>query len=94
MSPETLTQVMLNAIEEELIHAVTQGHRQELNNLYAMMAYHMGWEGEGAGVEAVWKTDPASIGMLNMRCSRWRMGKKSTCSGSRGAGAQFFLASR
>ena len=52
MSSETLTQVMLNAIEEELIRAVTQGHRQELNNLYAMMAYHMGWEGDGTGVEA------------------------------------------
>jgi geranylgeranyl diphosphate synthase type I len=52
MSPETLCQVMLNAIEDELVRAVTLGHREELNILYTMMAYHMGWEGEGAGVEA------------------------------------------
>jgi geranylgeranyl diphosphate synthase type I len=52
MSPETLRQTVLNAIEDELIKVVSQDHRQELNTLYAMMAYHMGWEGEGAGVEA------------------------------------------
>jgi geranylgeranyl diphosphate synthase type I len=52
MSPETLSRTMLNAIEDELIKVVSQDHRRELMSLYAMMAYHMGWEGEGAGVEA------------------------------------------
>lgn len=52
MPSDTLCQVMLNATEDELRQAVTQGHRQELNELFAMMAYHMGWEGEGAGAEA------------------------------------------
>ena len=52
MSPKTLTQIMLNAIEDELRQAVHQGSRQELNDLYKMMEYHLGWEGEGAGAEA------------------------------------------
>lgn len=52
MSPETLCQMMLDAIENELRQAVTQKHHPELNELYAIMAYHMGWEGEDAGAEA------------------------------------------
>jgi geranylgeranyl diphosphate synthase type I len=51
MPAETLTQTMLSAIEEELKQTIAKKHRPELNVLYAMMAYHMGWEGEGAGAE-------------------------------------------
>src|SRR5512135_1722635 len=52
MSHQTLCQSMLDAIDSELRLAVTQKRHPELNELYAMMAYHMGWEGEGAGVKA------------------------------------------
>lgn len=52
MSFETLSQMMLDAIETELRKTISQGNPQELNGLYEMMAYHMGWEGEGAGIEA------------------------------------------
>jgi geranylgeranyl diphosphate synthase type I len=43
---------MLSAIEEELHQAISRKHRSDQDELYAMMAYHMGWEGEGANIEA------------------------------------------
>jgi geranylgeranyl diphosphate synthase type I len=52
MAVENLTQTILAAIEEELHQAIARKHRLEQNELYAMMSYHMGWEGEGAGLEA------------------------------------------
>lgn len=43
---------MLSAVEEELKRAVQQAGGNDLAELHYMLAYHMGWEGEGAGPEA------------------------------------------
>ena len=51
MSYLTLTQIMLPAIEAELKEAVQHGLRDEWHDLYAMLGYHLGWEGDGAGPE-------------------------------------------
>ncbi len=47
-----LTQIYLPAIEQELQQTVAQTNTPGLAGLHAMMAYHMGWEGENAGAEA------------------------------------------
>jgi geranylgeranyl diphosphate synthase type I len=43
---------MLASIENELHHSIESQHEHELDQYFAMLAYHMGWEGEGAGPEA------------------------------------------
>jgi len=43
---------MLASIENELHHSIESQHEHELDQYFAMLAYHMGWEGEGAGAEA------------------------------------------
>lgn len=52
MSDQIQTQEMLEAIENELHRSVADPGEPELNQYYAMLAYHLGWEGEGAGPEA------------------------------------------
>jgi geranylgeranyl diphosphate synthase type I len=52
MSLEKFIQKMLPAIEDELMKAVALANAPGLNQLTHMLAYHMGWEGEGAGAEA------------------------------------------
>lgn len=52
MTLEKLTKTYLPAIEASLRAEVERANGQSLNGLQAMMAYHMGWEGEGAGPEA------------------------------------------
>jgi len=48
-----LTDQMLSAIEEDLKKQVKRcDEKPELEGLRAMIAYHMGWEGQGAGPEA------------------------------------------
>jgi geranylgeranyl diphosphate synthase type I len=49
MSLKTLSQEMLPAIEEELRRSVAPANGDGLDELHAMLAYHMGWQGEGAG---------------------------------------------
>ncbi|MCJ7703633.1 MAG: polyprenyl synthetase family protein [Anaerolineales bacterium] len=49
MSLDTLTSIYLPAIENELKTALERAAGPQYDHLYAMMAYHMGWEGEGAG---------------------------------------------
>ncbi len=46
---------LLSAIEEELHQVVNLADGPGLQPLYAMMAYHLGWEGEGAGPDAAGK---------------------------------------
>ncbi len=46
------TQTLLPVIEAELERVVAQTRQPGLEEMYSMLAYHMGWEGEGAGVEA------------------------------------------
>jgi geranylgeranyl diphosphate synthase type I len=52
MSFEKYSQRMLPILEKELKNAVNRVRRPGLDVLFAMMAYHLGWEGEGAGPEA------------------------------------------
>ncbi|HIE57721.1 MAG TPA: polyprenyl synthetase family protein [Anaerolineales bacterium] len=55
MSLETLTQTYRPALEETLRNAVQRAAGADFPELQAMMAYHLGWEGEGAGPEATGK---------------------------------------
>lgn len=43
---------MLASIEDELHNSIESQQESELDQYFAMLAYHMGWEGEGAGPEA------------------------------------------
>ena len=43
---------MLASIEDELHHSIESRQEPELDQYFAMLAYHLGWEGEGAGPEA------------------------------------------
>lgn len=52
MSLITLSQMYLPSIEEEMQHALAPIQGEGLQELYAMLAYHLGWEGDGAGPEA------------------------------------------
>lgn len=52
MSFEQFSHRMLPAIEKELKKAVDKVRGPGFEELSAMMAYHLGWEGEGAGPEA------------------------------------------
>lgn len=52
MPNNDFTAALLNAIEDELRLAVRQTAGQGLGQFNHMLAYHMGWEGEGAGPEA------------------------------------------
>jgi geranylgeranyl diphosphate synthase type I len=53
MSRETsdFLSVLLPAIEEDLQQVVAGIHRPGFEEMYLMLAYHMGWEGEGASPE-------------------------------------------
>lgn len=48
MSLKSLSQEYLPAIEEELRQSVAAVNGDGLDELHAMLAYHMGWQGEGA----------------------------------------------
>jgi geranylgeranyl diphosphate synthase, type I len=49
---DRLSQVYLPAVEDELRLAVAPAGGPGLDELHAMLAYHMGWEGEKAGPNA------------------------------------------
>jgi len=51
MSLENFTKSMLPAIEDELMKAVALTKGPDMDQLNHMLAYHLGWEGEGAGAE-------------------------------------------
>jgi len=55
MPLDQLIQIYLPAIEKELQEAIGLAQGLGLEELHAMMAYHMGWEGEGAGPKATGK---------------------------------------
>lgn len=44
--------IMLPAVEDELERSLSSVQTAELEGLYQMFAYHLGWEGEEAGPEA------------------------------------------
>ncbi len=45
-------ETMLDAVEQAMQAVVGRAHHDHDDGLYAMLAYHMGWEGEGAGPKA------------------------------------------
>jgi geranylgeranyl diphosphate synthase type I len=47
--------MLLPTLEDELQRAVAQVDGEGLGGLHAMLAYHMGWQGEGAGPKATGK---------------------------------------
>ena len=47
-----LSETLYNAIEEELQRVVAITRQPGLEDMHHILAYHMGWEGEGAGPEA------------------------------------------
>jgi geranylgeranyl diphosphate synthase, type I len=49
---EQLSNLMLPAVEEELKRSLVPVNGQGLDELHSMLAYHLGWEGEGAGPTA------------------------------------------
>jgi geranylgeranyl diphosphate synthase type I len=51
MANNLSTQRLLEAIEDELRKSIGDESEPNLGQYYAMMAYHLGWEGEGAGPE-------------------------------------------
>lgn len=53
--PHDLKQSMIPAIENEMRQVVEMVNKAELDQFHAMMTYHLGWEGEGAGPEACGK---------------------------------------
>ena len=52
---DTYVQQFFPTIETELHQIVSLVNDPDMEELYAMMAYHMGWEGEGAGPETTGK---------------------------------------
>jgi geranylgeranyl diphosphate synthase, type I len=52
MTLKEISNTMLPVIEQELQQAIIQTREPGLEEMVAMMTYHMGWEGEGAGPEA------------------------------------------
>jgi len=52
MSFEHLAEIFLPLIEDELHMAVDLVGGPNSDGLKRMLAYHMGWEGKGAGTEA------------------------------------------
>lgn len=52
MSLEKLAPRYRQAIEEELQRVLSQSNGEGLEGLHHMLAYHLGWEGQGAGEEA------------------------------------------
>lgn len=51
----SLQQTMLQAIEEELQHQVARLDQPRTKPFHEMLTYHMGWTGDGAGLEAAGK---------------------------------------
>jgi geranylgeranyl diphosphate synthase type I len=52
MTDDLITQDMLEAIEKQLRTSIEDEGEFELRPYYSMLAYHLGWEGEGSGPEA------------------------------------------
>lgn len=65
MGLNKLTPFILPAIEEELHQVVFRSRQPDLEELYSMLAYHMGWEGDGAGPEASGKRIRPTLVLLS-----------------------------
>jgi len=78
MSLENLNTRMLPAIEEELKRIVARLNEPHTHIFYEMLAYHMGWNGEGAGPEATGKRIRPLLVLLTFAASKNNSGKKKT----------------
>ncbi len=74
MELEQYTQTFIPAIEEALHEALLFSGQPEWQGLYAMLSYHLGWEGEGAGAEARGKRIRPVLTLLTCESSggNWR----------------------
>lgn len=61
-----ITERMKDAIENELIHQVARLDEVRTRKFHAMLTYHMGWSGEGAGPQAAGKRIRPLITLLAM----------------------------
>jgi geranylgeranyl diphosphate synthase type I len=52
MTLSEYSQFLLPAIEEELKTVVSKANLPEDPSMHAMLTYHMGWSGQGAGLKA------------------------------------------
>ena len=55
MSLENLITIILPAIEKELKRIVARLDEPRTQLFHEMLTYHMGWSGEGSGMEATGK---------------------------------------
>ena len=65
MSTNELIKTMRNAIEVELRQCIDSFNLDKKTELYSMLCYHMGWQGEGAGPEAQGKRIRPTITLLS-----------------------------
>jgi geranylgeranyl diphosphate synthase, type I len=74
MSLETLTQQILPVIEEHMQQVISQAGGPGLDEFRHILAYHMGWEGPGAGPEARGKRiRPLLVALVAEACGgRWQ----------------------
>jgi geranylgeranyl diphosphate synthase, type I len=78
MSLENLNNHMLPAIEKELKRIVSHLDEPHTRHFYEMLAYHMGWTGEGSGAEAAGKRIRPLLVLLTFTASSRRSGKAET----------------
>jgi geranylgeranyl diphosphate synthase, type I len=65
MSTNELINQMRTAIELELKQSIDQFNLDKKSELYTMLCYHMGWQGDGAGLEAQGKRIRPTITLLS-----------------------------
>lgn len=72
---EALGQAMLPAIERELVEAIARAGDESSQELHDMLAYHLGWDGEGAGKEARGKRIRPLLVLLSCEAAggQWQM---------------------
>jgi geranylgeranyl diphosphate synthase type I len=78
MSLENLNKRMLPAIEKELKRIVAQLDEPHTRGFHEMLAYHMGWSGEGSGSEAIGKRIRPLLVLLTFAASSRISGKTET----------------
>lgn len=64
MSLESLMNEYLPSVENELRRVLTHSKRADLDPLYSMLAYQLGWDGEGAGPETRGKRIRSTLVLL------------------------------
>jgi geranylgeranyl diphosphate synthase type I len=74
MTLQSFSGPLLAGIEDELRQVVASARQPGLEEMYLMLAYHMGWEGAGAGPEAQGKRlRPLLLLLVTAACGKdWR----------------------